>query len=231
MSFLRAFVYDVTITGADEAALTKRAATSAPPKPGSVYYHNEAEELKAVSPDLKAQDGATTADLILSLIATGVGLPKTWLNGIMDVNRASAASMDEPSLKRLRARQQVVIGAVERMVRFALDQASMAGALAKADEAGHPFSVDAPEMSQRDAERASRALFSTIQALGMADIGTITAMKPDAGNVFYSMKTLSGWVKLEPGDWIIQGPPTAKHSRDWYPCKPDIFAATYDQVA
>ncbi len=169
MSFLRAFVYDVTITGADEAALTKRAATSAPPKPGSVYYHNEAEELKAVSPDLKAQDGATTADLILSLIATGVGLPKTWLNGIMDVNRASAASMDEPSLKRLRARQQVVIGAVERMVRFALDQASMAGALAKADEAGHPFSVDAPEMSQRDAERASRALFSTIQALGMAD--------------------------------------------------------------
>ena len=67
--------------------------------------------------------------------------------------------------------------------------------------------------------------------VGMADIGTITAMKPDAGNVFYSMKTLSGWVKLEPGDWIIQGPPTAKHSRDWYPCKPDIFAATYDQVA
>ena len=122
MSFLRAFVYDVTITGADEAALTKRAATSAPPKPGSVYYHNEAEELKAVTPDLKAQDGATTADLILSLIATGVGLPKTWLNGIMDVNRASAASMDEPSLKRLRARQQVVIGAVERMVRFALDR-------------------------------------------------------------------------------------------------------------
>ena len=169
MSFLRAFVYDVTITGADEAALTKRAATAAPPKPGSVYYHNESEELKAVTPDLKAQDGATTADLILSLIATGVGLPKTWLNGIMDVNRASAVSMDEPSLKRLRARQQVVMAAVERMVRFALDQASMAGALPKAGDEGHSFSVDAPEMSQRDAERASRALFSTIQALGMAD--------------------------------------------------------------
>lgn len=169
MSFLRAFVYDVTITGADEAALTKRAATSAPPKPGSVYYHNESEELKAITPDLKAQDGATTADLILSLIATGVGLPKTWLNGIMDVNRASASSMDEPSLKRLRARQQVVIAAVERMVRFALDQAILAGALPKAGEEGHQFSVDAPEMSQRDAERASRALFSTIQALGMAD--------------------------------------------------------------
>lgn len=169
MSFLRAFVYDVTIKGADEAALKKRAAIAAPPKPGSVYYHNESEELKAVSPQLNAQDGATTADLILSLIATGVGLPKTWLNGIMDVNRASAVSMDEPSLKRLRARQQVVIAAVERMVRFALDQAQIAGALKPADEGRHPFGVDVPEMSQRDGEKAARALFSTIQALGMAD--------------------------------------------------------------
>jgi hypothetical protein len=87
----------------------------------------------------------------------------------MDVNRASAASMDEPSLKRLRARQQVVIGAVQRMVRFALDQAQLAGALKPADEGRHPFGVDVPEMSQRDGEKAARALFSTIQALGMAD--------------------------------------------------------------
>lgn len=169
MSFLRAFVYDVKIIGADEPTLTRRAATSAPPKPGSVYYHNESEELTAITPDLKAQDGATTADLILSLIATGVGLPKTWLNGIMDVNRASATSMDEPSLKRLRARQQVVVAAVQRMARFALDQAQLAGALKPADEGRHPFGVDVPEMSQRDSEKAARALFATIQALGMAD--------------------------------------------------------------
>lgn len=66
--------------------------------------------------------------------------------------------------------------------------------------------------------------------VGMADIGTITVMTPDVVNKFYSMKTVSGWVKLEPGDWIIIGPPTEKHSRDWYPCKPDVFEATYDPV-
>lgn len=169
MSFLRAFVWDVTVKGATAADLISKAANTPPPKPGSVQYHNESEEWKASNPSLGAQDGATTADLILSLIATGVGLPKTWLNGIMDVNRASATSMDEPSLKRLRARQQIVMGAVRRMVRFALDQADLAGALAPSDEGRHPFTVDAPEMSSRDLEKASRALFAAIQALGMAD--------------------------------------------------------------
>lgn len=169
MSFLRAFVYDVTVKGAQAADLLAKAANEPPPKPGSVKYHNESEEWKAVSPSLNAQDGATTADLILSLIATGAGLPKTWLNGIMDVNRASATSMDEPSLKRLRARQQVVIAAVERMVRFALDQAEIAGALPPADEDRHPFTVDVPKMSSGDMEKASRSLLNGVQALGLAN--------------------------------------------------------------
>ena len=33
-------------------------------------------------------------------------------------------------------------------------------------------------------------------------------------------------VKLEPGDWIIPEP-DGKH---FYPCKPDIFEATYEEV-
>lgn len=34
-------------------------------------------------------------------------------------------------------------------------------------------------------------------------------------------------VYLEPGDWIIAEP----DGRGFYPCKPDIFAATYEVVA
>lgn len=66
--------------------------------------------------------------------------------------------------------------------------------------------------------------------VGMADIGTITVMQPDANNKFYSIKTVSGWAKLEPGDWIITGPVTEKRSRDIYPCKDDVFRATYEPV-
>jgi hypothetical protein len=33
------------------------------------------------------------------------------------------------------------------------------------------------------------------------------------------------WVKFELGDWIIRG-----IKGELYPCKPDVFAATYDEV-
>ena len=37
--------------------------------------------------------------------------------------------------------------------------------------------------------------------------------------------TLEGVMSASPGDWIIQGVQGER-----YPCKPDIFAATYEQV-
>ena len=37
------------------------------------------------------------------------------------------------------------------------------------------------------------------------------------------IKTLEGVMRADPGDWIITG---VKGER--YPCKPDIFAATYE---
>lgn len=169
MSFLRAFVWDVKVTGADASQLQSRATTEPPPKPGSVKFHNESEEWTAVSPDLNSDDSQNTADLILALVATGVGLPKLWLNGSMDINRATAQESADPALKRLAARQRIVERAITRMVRFALDSAEEAGALPSAGDARHEFSIAAPEMSARDLERASRSLQSTVQALGMAD--------------------------------------------------------------
>jgi hypothetical protein len=62
--------------------------------------------------------------------------------------------------------------------------------------------------------------------VGMADIGTITVMTPDSTNRYYSIKTISGWSKLKPGDWIITGP--KELGRDIYPCKQDVFESTYE---
>ena len=39
------------------------------------------------------------------------------------------------------------------------------------------------------------------------------------------IETLEGVMKLSPGDWIITGIKGEK-----YPCKPDIFKATYELV-
>ncbi len=44
------------------------------------------------------------------------------------------------------------------------------------------------------------------------------------------IETLEGTMKALPGDWIIKEP-FATDDRQFYPCKPDIFAATYERVA
>lgn len=52
-----------------------------------------------------------------------------------------------------------------------------------------------------------------------------------AGNVRYPedgsmlIRTLEGEMRADPGDWIIRGV-----KGELYPCKPDIFAATYEPV-
>lgn len=46
---------------------------------------------------------------------------------------------------------------------------------------------------------------------------------PRAMNRIPAIKTLEGHHEISPGDWIITG-----IAGERYPCKPDIFAATYD---
>jgi hypothetical protein len=43
---------------------------------------------------------------------------------------------------------------------------------------------------------------------------------------YISIKTLEGRMSADVGDWIIRGV-----KGELYPCKPDIFAATYDPVS
>lgn len=44
------------------------------------------------------------------------------------------------------------------------------------------------------------------------------------GNVIF-IQTLEGEMRCDPGDWIIRGV-----KGEFYPCKPDIFAQTYEPV-
>lgn len=44
-------------------------------------------------------------------------------------------------------------------------------------------------------------------------------------NHYLAIETLEGQMRANPGDWIIRGV-----KGEFYPCKPDIFEATYDPV-
>lgn len=49
--------------------------------------------------------------------------------------------------------------------------------------------------------------------------------QPGALTMSLKINTLEGVMKAAPGDWVIRGV-----KGEFYPCKPDIFEATYDRV-
>lgn len=51
------------------------------------------------------------------------------------------------------------------------------------------------------------------------------ASRDSANNITMEIHTLEGTMTAELGDWIIKGV-----QGEFYPCKPDIFAATYELV-
>ena len=48
---------------------------------------------------------------------------------------------------------------------------------------------------------------------------------PDAPAGTLQIKTLEGWMNVSPGDFIIKGV-----AGEFYPCKPEIFYRTYDEL-
>lgn len=58
------------------------------------------------------------------------------------------------------------------------------------------------------------------------DVEGVRYYGPDAlGGECCYIDTLEGKMVVKPGDWIIRGV-----KGELYPCKPDIFEATYDAV-
>lgn len=61
---------------------------------------------------------------------------------------------------------------------------------------------------------------------GMMEIKRFTDGKTKMrGNGNLAIETLEGTMEASPGDWIIKG-----IKGEFYPCKPDIFAKTYERV-
>jgi hypothetical protein len=55
--------------------------------------------------------------------------------------------------------------------------------------------------------------------------GTIAVHPSDRDYALLAIKALEGTMIAQPGDWIIRGV-----KGELYPCKPDIFEATYEPV-
>ena len=56
-------------------------------------------------------------------------------------------------------------------------------------------------------------------------LGTYDDQPSKPAHLAFGISTLEGWHVVKHGDWIITG-----IQKERYPCKPDIFAATYEAV-
>lgn len=177
---IKSFVWDVTLTGAAQSEVEARAALMSVPKPGSLRVHNDREMWSAVSPNMNAWDHSHTIDVLLNHIAAGAGLPKTWLSGTIDVNKATAQELGEPAFKRMTARQKMIKLMLVSMASFALDQAELAGRISRRASrpgtypAAWPIKAVMPEIRSKDMKTAADTIASASTGLvTMVDNGLL----------------------------------------------------------
>ena len=105
------------------------AAYAQPPAPGTVVFHNEAETWQPVQPSIGADDVAADGRALKLMIAAGAGLPEHYLAEGGHVNRATAAEMGLPTLRRFQRRQELFGRYLRRLVARAIQARQDAGAL------------------------------------------------------------------------------------------------------
>lgn len=158
--FMRAFFWDVTLKGANEDQVKKRAREISAPPPGAVRVHNDAEEWKTEAPTLQAGEASEHARLFRNHILGGGTVPEHWYGGGGDVNRASAAEMGEPTFKVFSMRQGLWKLILEDIGRYALRKRLLKDGEAEPEFDDERFDVDAqfPELTARDTTKWAAAL-------------------------------------------------------------------------
>lgn len=169
-SFMRAFLWDVTMTGATPEEVKKRAGEITAPCPGSVRVHNDQEKWDAVSPTLGAADSEGVARLFRNHVLGGGTLPEHWFGGGGDVNRATAGEMGDPTFKMFSQRQKFLKYMLESIGFYVLRQSELAKGQAEPDAEDERFEVEAefPELVTRDTVAYAQALQQVIAGAALA---------------------------------------------------------------
>lgn len=175
-NFLRAFVWDVTLTGATQDEVNDRAKKISAPRPGAVRVHNEGETWQALNPDLGAYESAAASRLFRNHVLGGVTIPEHWYGGGGDVNRSTGESMGEPTLKVFTMRQRYAKFMLVTMGKYALRRHILArDTEPEFDDPRLAVEAVFPEMTSRDTSRFAAALVQVVTAVQLAiDAGLIT---------------------------------------------------------
>ena len=167
-SAVRAFIWDVTLTGATPDEVTARAKTITAPRPNSVRVHNEAEVWKAESPELNAYDAGQAARLIRNHMLGGATLPEHWYGGAEDVNKSTGSSMTEPTEKMLEMRRALLGYMLEQVGQYVVRahwRKTDSELSANEEALLGTLRVEWPEMTSKDTSKYAAALQQATSAV------------------------------------------------------------------
>lgn len=176
IGYLRSFVWDVTLKGADPKAVEEYEKKFTPPAPNSSFVHNDSVTLDAKSPNLQAYQSSESARLLRNHVLGGSTTPEHWFGGGGDVNRAAASEMGEPTFKIYTGRQNFLKLALEEIGRFVLWKAAQASG-EKPDWADDKWQVTAvfPELVNKDVTKFASAMQALVTSvIQMIDAGLLT---------------------------------------------------------
>lgn len=195
-AIMRYFAFDVTIEGdqADvDAFVTARGGTHAPPS-GSIEVHNETVKWGALNAQTGAAEDHQANSQVLTNIASGAGLSKTWLSEPDGANRATSQSMAEPVRRRVGGVQNVWLYQQTELVRFAVDRAVAAKRLPAMVQATDPRTgektdipasqavmVTGPEIAAADAAITAQVLLNL--ATGLQTLVDAQIIEPEAAKL------------------------------------------------
>ncbi|MDD3445913.1 MAG: hypothetical protein PHS60_10910 [Zavarzinia sp.] len=165
---LRSVMWDVKMTGATAEQVEARARKIGPPTPMSTRVHNEMEEWAVLSPALGSADANGTLRTVRNEILGGGTIPEHWYGGGGDVNRATAAEMDEPTYVVFRRRQLFWVAILEaearHVIRCRLRAMGRDPAKEMQDPAMRPRAL-LPAMKSEDISRYAAALAQVVSAV------------------------------------------------------------------
>lgn len=175
IAYLRAFVWDLKVTGATPDQITERMKKFVTPGPNSAFVHNESEELTAKSPDVGATENTESSRMFRNHILGGKTLPGHWYADGGDANRAIGAEMGEPTFKMLTMRQKEAKYMLQSIGKFVLRQKYKKAHSGLEPDMNDPevaalFKVEAifPEMAAKDTTKYAAALQQVVVAVGLA---------------------------------------------------------------
>lgn len=192
----RYLVWDVTVQGGKPEVddfVAQRGGLHVPPS-GSVEVHNEAVTWEAKQAITGAEEDSIAASSVLTQVAAGSGLSKTWLSEPDGANRATSHSMAEPVRRRVNGVQALWLGYQTELTRYAVDRAVAAGRLPRmvssrdagsGQQAEVPASravtIQGPEIAASDAQITAQVLLNI--STGLAGMVAAGIMSREAAQV------------------------------------------------